>query len=207
MLAHATPVALPEEVRSAAVDVVGTGGDGARTVNISTMAALVVAGAGVPVAKHGNRAASSACGAADLLEHLGVPLDLGPEEVARCVTEAGIGFCFARPFHPGMRHAGRCRRRDGRADRVQHPRPADQPGPPGGRRDRLRRPADGAGDGAGVRRPGAVGAGDAGRGRPGRVHHRRAYPGMDRCRWEVRETVVDAAELGMPAPPRGAPRW
>lgn len=110
MLAHATRVELPEPVRATAVDVVGTGGDRAHTVNISTMAALVVAGAGVPVAKHGNRAASSACGAADLLEQLGVPLDLGPEEVARCVTEAGIGFCFAPRFHPGMRHAAVPRR-------------------------------------------------------------------------------------------------
>jgi anthranilate phosphoribosyltransferase len=108
MLAHATRVELPDGLR--AVDVVGTGGDRAGTVNISTMAALVVAGAGVPVVKHGNRAASSACGAADLLEALGIPLDLGPEEVARCVTGAGIGFCFAPRFHPGMRHAGPTRR-------------------------------------------------------------------------------------------------
>lgn len=110
MLAHATPVSLPEEVRSGAVDLVGTGGDGSYSVNISTMAALVVAGAGVPVVKHGNRAATSACGAADLLEHLGVPLDLSPEAVARCVTEAGIGFCFAPRFHPGFRHAAPVRR-------------------------------------------------------------------------------------------------
>jgi anthranilate phosphoribosyltransferase len=88
------------------VDVVGTGGDRAFTVNISTMAALVVAGAGVRVVKHGNRAASSACGTADLLEHLGLPLDLSAAGVARCVEEAGIGFCFAPSFHPGMRHAG-----------------------------------------------------------------------------------------------------
>ncbi len=93
-----------------ATDVVGTGGDGAHTVNISTMAAIVVAGAGVPVIKHGNRAASSRCGAADLLEALGVPLELGPAEVARCVREAGIGFCFSARFHPGMRHAGGTRR-------------------------------------------------------------------------------------------------
>ncbi len=89
---------------------VGTGGDLAHTVNISTMTALVVAGAGVRVVKHGNRAASSSCGTADLLEFLGVPLDLEPEQVARCVAEAGIGFCFAARFHPGMRHAGPVRR-------------------------------------------------------------------------------------------------
>jgi anthranilate phosphoribosyltransferase len=110
MLASAARVELPEEVRADAVDVVGTGGDRAHTVNISTMAALVVAAAGVRVVKHGNRAASSACGAADLLEHLGVPLDLGPRGVARCVDEAGIGFCFAARFHPGMRHAAVPRR-------------------------------------------------------------------------------------------------
>jgi anthranilate phosphoribosyltransferase len=110
MLAAAVQVELDDDVRGDAVDVVGTGGDRAHTVNISTMAAIVVAGAGVRVVKHGNRAASSACGAADLLEQLGIPLDLGPEGVARCVGEVGIGFCFAARFHPGMRHAGVPRR-------------------------------------------------------------------------------------------------
>jgi anthranilate phosphoribosyltransferase len=110
MLGAATRLDLPAEVRADAVDVVGTGGDRAHTVNISTMAAVTVAGAGARVVKHGNRAASSACGAADLLEHLGLPLTLPPEAVARCVTEAGIGFCFAPVFHPGMRHAGVPRR-------------------------------------------------------------------------------------------------
>ncbi|MGV9808798.1 anthranilate phosphoribosyltransferase [Micromonospora chersina] len=113
MLTRAVPVALPEDVRAGALDVVGTGGDLAHTVNISTMAALVVAGAGVRVVKHGNRAASSSCGTADVLEYLGVPLDLDPEQVARCVTEAGIGFCFAARFHPGMRHTGPVRREIG----------------------------------------------------------------------------------------------
>ncbi|WP_430496693.1 anthranilate phosphoribosyltransferase [Micromonospora trifolii] len=113
MLGRAVPVTLPEELRQTALDVVGTGGDLAHTVNISTMTALVVAGAGVRVVKHGNRAASSLCGTADLLEFLGIPLDLGPEQVARCVEEAGIGFCFAARFHPGMRHAGPVRREVG----------------------------------------------------------------------------------------------
>ncbi|SCF40826.1 anthranilate phosphoribosyltransferase [Micromonospora mirobrigensis] len=113
MLGRAVEVRLPEELRQTALDVVGTGGDLAHTVNISTMTALVVAGAGVRVVKHGNRAASSLCGTADLLEFLGVPLDLGPEQVARCVAEAGIGFCFAARFHPGMRHAGPVRREIG----------------------------------------------------------------------------------------------
>ncbi|MGH3740172.1 MAG: anthranilate phosphoribosyltransferase, partial [Micromonosporaceae bacterium] len=98
------------QVTQPAVDVVGTGGDRAHTVNISTMAAIVTAGAGVPVVKHGNRAASSKCGTADVLEFLGVPLDLSPDAVARCVSEAGIGFCFAPRHHPGMRHAAASRR-------------------------------------------------------------------------------------------------
>jgi anthranilate phosphoribosyltransferase len=110
MLAAATPLELSEAVRAEAVDIVGTGGDRAHTVNISTMGALVLAGAGLRVIKHGNRAASSACGSADLLEHLGVPLDLRADAVARCITEVGIGFCFAATFHPGMRHAGVTRR-------------------------------------------------------------------------------------------------
>ncbi|MEV4759173.1 anthranilate phosphoribosyltransferase [Micromonospora sp. NPDC049559] len=110
MLNRGVPVALPDEVRASAVDVVGTGGDRAHTVNISTMTAIVLAGAGVRVVKHGNRAASSSCGAADLLEYLGVPIDLGPEGVARCVTEVGIGFCFAARFHAGMRHTSAPRR-------------------------------------------------------------------------------------------------
>ena len=96
MLGHARRVT----VARSAVDVVGTGGDQARTVNISTMAAVVVAAAGVPVVKHGNRAASSASGAADVLEALGVAIDLPPEGVAACVRGVGIGFCFAPVFHP-----------------------------------------------------------------------------------------------------------
>src|SRR5688572_28786480 len=92
------------------IDVVGTGGDRAHTINVSTLSALVVAGAGGRVCKHGNRAASSACGAADLLEALGVAIELGPVGVAACVAEAGIGFCFAPRYHPAMRHAGPSRR-------------------------------------------------------------------------------------------------
>jgi anthranilate phosphoribosyltransferase len=110
MLASATPVRLPEEHRTDAVDVVGTGGDRANTVNISTMAAIITAASGVRVVKHGNRSASSTTGTADLLEHFGLPLDLGPEGVARTVAEAGMGFCFAARYHPGMRHASVTRR-------------------------------------------------------------------------------------------------
>ena len=109
MLAQATPVDLPLEC----VDIVGTGGDGAHTVNISSMAAVVTAAAGVPVAKHGGRAASSSSGAADVLEQLGVAIDLPAPAVARCVQEAGIGFFFAPVFHPGMRHAAAPRREMG----------------------------------------------------------------------------------------------
>jgi anthranilate phosphoribosyltransferase len=98
--------AAPLTVDGPAVDVVGTGADRAHTVNISTMAALVVAGSGRRVVKHGNRAASSSCGSADVLEELGVVIDLPAAGVARTVAEVGIGFCFAPVFHAGMRHAG-----------------------------------------------------------------------------------------------------
>jgi anthranilate phosphoribosyltransferase len=130
MLGRSVEVELPEELRRTALDVVGTGGDLAHTVNISTMTALVVAGAGVRVVKHGNRAASSSCGTADLLEFLGVPLDLGPEQVARCVAEAGIGFCFAARFHPGMRHAGPVRREVGVPTFFNFLGPLTNPGRP-----------------------------------------------------------------------------
>ena len=102
MLSRATPL----EVGVPAVDLVGTGGDLAHTVNITTMAALVVAGAGRPIVKHGNRSASSLCGSADVLEELGVAIDLPASGVAATVAEVGIGFCFAPVFHSGMRHAG-----------------------------------------------------------------------------------------------------
>ena len=98
------------EVEGDLLDTCGTGGDRSGTFNVSTAAAFVCAGAGVKVAKHGNRAASSRCGSADVLEALGVKIDVGPDLVARCIVEAGIGFCFAPMFHPAMRHAGTTRR-------------------------------------------------------------------------------------------------
>ena len=106
MRAHATPLDVPEGT----IDTCGTGGDRAGTFNISTAAALVAAGAGIPVAKHGNRAASSRCGSADVLEALGVDITLGPDPVRACIDAAGMGFCFAPTFHPAMRHAGPARR-------------------------------------------------------------------------------------------------
>jgi anthranilate phosphoribosyltransferase len=130
MLSQAVPVAVPDETRAAAVDIVGTGGDQAHTVNISTMAALVVAGAGVPVIKHGNRAATSSCGAADLLEYLGIPLDLTPADVAACVARAGIAFCFAPVFHSGLRHAAVARREMGVPTAFNFLGPLTNPGRP-----------------------------------------------------------------------------
>jgi len=109
MRAKATRVLIAEPV----LDIVGTGGDGANTFNISTTAAFVVAGAGLKVAKHGNRAASSQCGSADVLEALGVRIELNAEQVQRCIEQVGIGFMFAPAFHPAMKYAAVPRREIG----------------------------------------------------------------------------------------------
>jgi len=106
MLAHASRI----DVGGTTLDIVGTGGDRAHTVNISTMASLVAAASGVRVVKHGNRAASSSSGSADVLEALGVNLTLSPSDVAAVVEKVGITFCFAQQFHPSMRHAAVARR-------------------------------------------------------------------------------------------------
>jgi anthranilate phosphoribosyltransferase len=102
MRAKMLPVVAPDN----AIDIVGTGGDGTGTYNISTLASLIVAGCGVPVAKHGNRALSSKSGAADTLSALGVNLEIGPDQIARCISQAGIGFMFASMHHAAMRHVG-----------------------------------------------------------------------------------------------------
>jgi len=206
MLAAAARVDLGEvlgaESARDAVDIVGTGGDRAHTVNISTMAAVVVAGAGVRVVKHGNRAASSLCGTADLLEHFGVPLDLGPAGVARCVADAGIGFCFAPRFHSGLRHAAVPRREMGIPTAFNFLGPLTNPAQPGSA-------AIGCADG----RMAAIMAEVFAR-RGDSVLVMRGEDGLDEFTttaptrlWvvtggAVRELVFDAADLGLP---RAAP--
>ena len=106
----ATPIHLPNEIAGKAIDIVGTGGDNSGSVNVSTMAGLVVAGAGVPVCKHGNRSASSKCGTADVLEALGARIEQTAEQVSRTVAKTGFGFVFAPAFHPAFRHVGPIRR-------------------------------------------------------------------------------------------------
>jgi anthranilate phosphoribosyltransferase len=113
VLASATQVPLPPDVLDRAVDIVGTGGDRSHSINVSTTSAFVIAGAGVPVCKHGARAASSKSGAADLLEALGIVADLPPAGVARCVERAGMGFCLAAVYHPSFRFAAPSRREIG----------------------------------------------------------------------------------------------
>jgi anthranilate phosphoribosyltransferase len=109
MSAKATAV----KIKGPAIDIVGTGGDGSSSFNISTAAAFVAAGAGLKVAKHGNRAMSSRCGSADILEALGVKIDLGAEGVEECIEKVGMGFMFAQVFHPAMKHAAPVRKEIG----------------------------------------------------------------------------------------------
>lgn len=113
MREKATRVQLEQPFASTAMDTCGTGADGSNTFNVSTGTGILVAAAGIPVAKHGNRSATSKCGSADVLEALGIRIDLGPEQVATCVQEAGFGFMFAPTFHPAMKHVGPTRREIG----------------------------------------------------------------------------------------------
>jgi len=127
MLDHAEQIDVPGPI----VDTCGTGGDRAHTVNISTMSAMVVAGTGARVVKHGNRAASSSCGSADLLEELGVVVDLAPPLVVECAARAGVAFCFAPRFHPALRHAAVPRRELGVATVFNFLGPLANPARPG----------------------------------------------------------------------------
>ena len=202
MLEQATPVSLP----IASVDIVGTGGDGAHTVNISSMAAVITAATGVPVAKHGNRAASSSCGAADVLEALGIVIDLPAAAVARCVQEAGIGFFFAPVFHPGFRFTATPRREMGIGTVFNFLGPLTNPA----------RPAAAAVGCADTRMAPVLAAVLAGRGTRALVF--RGDDGLDELTtattssvWVVRggEVVaerVDPAVLGIDAPAPGALR-
>jgi len=202
MLARATPLDVPGEL----VDVVGTGGDQAHTVNISTMAAIVVAATGARVVKHGNRAASSRCGAADVLEELGVVLDLGPWEVAEVAVETGITFCFAPMFHPALRHAATPRRELGVPTMFNFLGPLANPARP-------RFQALGVAD----RRMAPIMAGVLAR-RGARALVFRGDDGLDELStadtssyWEVRdgkltEGVLDPSELGVPRSAPGALR-
>jgi anthranilate phosphoribosyltransferase len=202
MLAQATPVELP----MACVDIVGTGGDGAHTVNISTMASVVTAAAGVPVAKHGNRAASSSSGAADVLEALGVVIDLPAAAVGHCVQQAGIGFFFAPVFHPGMRHAAVPRREMGIGTVFNFLGPLTNPA----------RPVAAAIGCADTRMAPVLAQVLAGRGTRALVF--RGDDGLDELTtattssvWvvrngEVEPDRVDPSVLGIPVPPAGALR-
>ena len=132
---------LPAPPVANAMDIVGTGGDRLHSVNISTMASLTVAACGVPVAKHGNRAASSSVGTADVLEGLGVKIDIDGAGVAACVAEAGMGFYFAQTFHPGLRHLGPIRRALGFPTATPPGAPVENisPGCSGRRREKCAR--------------------------------------------------------------------
>jgi anthranilate phosphoribosyltransferase len=200
MLQHANRI----RVTGAAVDTCGTGGDRARTVNISTMAALVVRGAGITVVKHGNRAASSACGSADVLEALGVVVDLPPAAVERCVAQAGIGFCFAPVFHPALRHAATARSEMGVPTVFNFLGPLTNPAQP---------PAQAVGV-ADARMAGVMAGVLADRGVSALLF--RGEDGLDELSIEapsqvwavtkgaVREDRVDPADLGISRPPAGA---
>ena len=178
MLRFATTIDVPD----GAIDTCGTGGDRAGTVNVSTIAALIAAGAGARVVKHGNRAASSQCGSADVLEALGIPIELGPAGVERCVAEVGVGFCLAQRYHPALRFMGPARRELGVPTTFNFLGPLANPA-------RVRRQAVGVSDPAmaasgrrgarGERRGARVGV--LRRRRARRAHHHRRHRPCTSC--------------------------
>ena len=194
MLEFATPITVP----GPAVDVVGSGGDRLNTVNVSTMAAIVAAAAGATVVKHGNRAASSVCGAADVLEALGVVLDLRPQAQQQVVAEVGIGFLFAPQYHPALRHAGPIRAQLGIPTTFNFLGPMANPAQP-------RAQAVGVAD---PRMAELMAGVFAARGQQGMVMH--GADGLDELTtttcstvWvyadgQVRRTELDPADLGLP---------
>lgn len=206
MLEVAERVPVPEALAPRLIDTCGTGGDRSGTINISTIAALVVAGCGVPVCKHGGRAASSRTGSADVLEALGVEIALPPASVARCITEAGIGFCFAPRYHPAMRHVIPTRRELGVPTAFNLLGPLANPG-------RARHQLVGVGDGAVAERLALV-LGATGSERAWVVH---GQDGLDEIsttaptvvvEWsvaegEARSFTIDPSSLGLaPAEPQ-----
>jgi anthranilate phosphoribosyltransferase len=180
MLEVAETVPVTERLGARLVDTCGTGGDRAGTINVSTIAALVVAGAGVPVCKHGGRAASSRTGSADVLEALGVEIALPPVSVARCIEAAGIGFCFAPRYHPAMRHVVPTRRELGVPTAFNLLGPLANPG-------RARYQLVGVGDGRTAERLALV-LGSAGAERAWVVH---GQDGLDELSTTAASTVVE----------------
>ena len=189
-----------------AVDIVGTGGDRAHTVNISTMAALVTAGTGIPVVKHGNRAASSSCGSADVLEALGVRLDLDPPAVERVAREVGITFCFAPVFHAGLRHSAVPRRELGVATTFNFLGPLANPARPAAQAVGVADPRMAAIIASVLARRGVDGfvfRGDDGLDELTTTTTSRVWAICDR---EVSEGVVDPSDLGLSQSTRDALR-
>lgn len=194
-----TLVHLDETMHVQAIDIVGTGGDNSHSVNVSTMSSFVVAGAGVPVCKHGNRAASSKCGTADVLEALGARIELMPEQVVSCIRRSNFGFCFAPTYHPAFRHVGPIRRELGVPTVFNLLGPLANPA-------RVRHMLVGVGNPAFVERM-ALALRDSGVSRAWVVH---GHGGLDEMSlsganevWEVRSgevsrMVVDAFEFGIP---------
>ena len=194
-----TAVSLDETLHERAIDIVGTGGDNSHSVNVSTMSSFVVAGAGVPVCKHGNRAASSKCGTADVLEALGARIELMPSEVEACVRQTNFGFCFAPTYHPTFRYVGPIRRELGVPTVFNLLGPLANPA-------RVRHMLVGVGNAVFVERM-AYALRDSGVSRAWVVH---GHGGLDEMSlsganevWEVRagevsRMVIDAFEFGIP---------